>query len=120
MKRLAHIAVLVVVTLLMACGNKEIALDTEPLYTPRYAQGFSIERDKESGDKYLVIKNPWQGAEGVAFYTKLDTVAPPKRIIAMSSSHSAMLEARLMRLPRRGSPPHLHPKLSVCKVLQQS
>ena len=93
MKRLAHIAVLVVVTLLMACGNKEIALDTEPLYTPRYAQGFSIERDKESGDKYLVIKNPWQGAEGVAFYTKLDTVAPPKRIIAMSSSHSAMLEA---------------------------
>ena len=84
---------LVVVTLLMACGNKEIALDTEPLYTPRYAQGFSIERDKESGDKYLVIKNPWQGAEGVAFYTKLDTVAPPKRIIAMSSSHSAMLEA---------------------------
>ena len=93
MKRLAHIAVLVVVTLLMACGNKEIALDTEPLYTPRYAQGFSIERDKQSGDKYLVIKNPWQGAEGVAFYTKLDTVAPPKRIIAMSSSHSAMLEA---------------------------
>ncbi|MBR5105253.1 MAG: ABC transporter substrate-binding protein [Alistipes sp.] len=93
MKRLAHIAVLVVVTLLMACGNKEIALDTEPLYTPRYAQGFSIERDKQSGDKYLVVKNPWQGAERVAFYTKLDTVAPPKRIVAMSSSHSAMLEA---------------------------
>ena len=93
MKRLAQIAALVVVTLFMACGNKEIARDTEPLYTPRYAKGFAIERDKVSGAKLLVVKNPWQGAEGVLYYTEIDTLSPPKRIVAMSSSHAAMLEA---------------------------
>ena len=93
MKRLAQIAALVVVTLFMACGNKELAPDTEPIYTPRYAQGFTIECDKESGEKYLVVRNPWQGAEDVVFHSKINTATPPKRIIAMSSSHTAMLEA---------------------------
>ena len=76
----------------MACGNKEATPDTEPIYTPRYAKGFTIERDKQSGEKYLVVRNPWQGAENEVFYTKLDTVSPPQRIIAMSSSHAAMLD----------------------------
>ena len=93
MKRLAQIAALVVVTLFMACGNKEVVRDTEPLYTPRYAKGFSIERDKASGAKLLCIKNPWQGAKDVLYYTEIDTLAPAKRIVAMSSSHAAMLEA---------------------------
>ena len=93
MKRLAQIAALVVVTLFMACGNKEGAPDTEPIFTPRYAKGFTIERDKQSGERYLVVRNPWQGAEDVVFYTKIDTISPPKRIIAMSSSHAAMLDA---------------------------
>ena len=93
MKRLAQIVTLVVATLFIACGNKEVALDTEPLYTPRYAKGFTIERDRQSGEKYLIVKNPWQGAEGVVFHTKIDTLAPSKRIVAMSSSHAAMLEA---------------------------
>lgn len=66
---------------------------TEALYTPRYAKGFSIERDMESGAKLLCVKNPWQGAEDVLFYTEIDTLTPPKRIIAMSSSHAAMLDA---------------------------
>ena len=93
MKRLLSIVALVVVALFVACGGQTVERDTEIVYTPRYAKGFAIERDKASGDKYLVVKNPWQGAEGVAFYTKLDTVVSPKRIVAMSSSHSAMLEA---------------------------
>ena len=93
MKRLAQIAALVVVTLFMACGNKEGTPDTEPIYTPRYAKGFTIERDKQSGEKYLVVRNPWQGAKNEVFYTKIDTLSPPTRIIAMSSSHAAMLEA---------------------------
>ena len=93
MKRLLSIVALVVVALFVACGGQNVERDTEIVYTPRYAKGFAIERDKASGDKYLVVKNPWQGAEGVAFYTKLDTVVSPKRIVAMSSSHSAMLEA---------------------------
>ena len=93
MKRLAQIAALVVVTLFIACGNKETTPDTEPIFTPRYARGFTIERDKHNGDKYLVVRNPWQGAKNQVFYSKLDTLSPPKRIIAMSSSHAAMLEA---------------------------
>ena len=52
MKRLAQIAALVVVALLSSCSNKEIALSLEPLYTPRYAKGFSIERDTER-DNFL-------------------------------------------------------------------
>jgi iron complex transport system substrate-binding protein len=39
------------------------------------------------------VKNAWQEAEDVVFHSKIDTIAPPKRIIAMSSSHAAMLEA---------------------------
>ena len=93
MKRLLSIVALVVVALFVSCSNNSVVRDTEPIYTPRYAKGFAIERDKTSGELLLCVKNPWQGAENVAFYTKIDTVAPPKRIIAMSSSHSAMLEA---------------------------
>ena len=93
MKQLAQIVAFVVVALFMACGNNSVVRDTEPLYTPRYAQGFSIERDKATGEKLLCIKNPWQGAEGVTFYSKIDTLTPPKRIVAMSSSHAAMLDA---------------------------
>ena len=93
MRRAAQIALFVVCTLLLSCGNSGVVRDTEPLYTPRYAKGFAIERDSKSGAKYLVVKNPWQGAEGVAYYTEIDTLSPPKRIIAMSSSHAAMLDA---------------------------
>lgn len=93
MRRLAEIALFVVATLLLSCGNNTVVHDTEPIYTPRYAKGFSIERDKITGEKLLCIKNPWQGAEGIVFYSKIDTLTPPMRIIAMSSSHAAMLEA---------------------------
>ena len=93
MRRLAQIALFVVVALFLSCSNNSVLRDTEPIYTPRYAKGFSIEQDKTTGEKLLCIKNPWQGAEGVVFYSKIDTVAPPKRIIAMSSSHAAMLDA---------------------------
>ena len=93
MRRAAQIALFVVCTLLVSCGSNGVVRETEPLYTPRYAKGFAIERDSESGVKYLVVKNPWQGAEGIAFYTEIDTLSPPKRIIAMSSSHAAMLDA---------------------------
>ena len=93
MRRAAQIALFVVCTLLVSCGSNGVVRETEPLYTPRYAKGFAIERDSESGAKYLVVKNPWQGAEGIAFYTEIDTLSPQKRIIAMSSSHAAMLDA---------------------------
>ena len=93
MRRLAQIALYIVATLSLSCSHKEVVRDTEPIYTPRYAKGFSIERDRATGAKLLCVRNPWQGAEGVTFYTEIDTLSPPKRIVAMSSSHAAMLDA---------------------------
>ena len=93
MRRLAQIALFVVATLFLSCGDNSVVRDTEPIYTPRYAKGFTIERDKATGEKLLCIKNPWQGAEEITLYSKIDTLSPPKRIIAMSSSHVAMLDA---------------------------
>ena len=93
MKRLVQIATIVVVTLLTACSNNDIVRNTEPIFTPRYAEGFSIERATKSGDVLLCIKNPWQGAQDILYYHKIDTTSSPKRIVAMSSSHVAMLDA---------------------------
>ena len=93
MKRLLSIVALVVVALLSACSNKEVARDTEPVYTPRYAQGFAIERDKASGEMLLCVKNPWQGAEDVIYYTAFNPEKPLQRVVAMSSSYVAMLDA---------------------------
>lgn len=92
MRQAAHIVLLVVAALLSACGHKAAVRDTEALYTPRYAEGFSIERDKASGAKLLCVKNPWQGAEDIRYYYPIDTLAPKGRIIAMSSSYAAMLD----------------------------
>jgi iron complex transport system substrate-binding protein len=93
MKRLAQITAFVVVALFLSCSNKECARNTEPIYTPRYAQGFAIERDKESGEVLLCVKNPWQGAENIHFYYPIDSLSPARRIVAMSSSHVAMADA---------------------------
>ena len=93
MRRLTQIAVCLVATVFAACSEQSVVRDTEPIYTPRYAKGFSIERDRISGVKLLCIRNPWQGAKDVLYYTEIDSLAPPKRIVAMSSSHAAMLDA---------------------------
>lgn len=93
MRRLAQIALSVIATLVVGCSENVVVRDTKPLYTPRYAKGFSIEQDKATGEKLLCIRNPWQGAEDVLYYVGIDTIAPPQRIVAMSSSHAAMLNA---------------------------
>ena len=93
MKRLLSIVALVVVTLFVSCSTNAVVRDTEPVYTPRHAKGFSIERDKASGELLLCIKNPWQGAENILYYTALNAKNHVERVVAMSSSHSAMLEA---------------------------
>lgn len=81
------------VVLLSACSNKEVVRDTEPIYTPRYAKGFVVERDRSSGEMLLCVKNPWQGAENVVYHTPFDPEKPMQRVIAMSSSYVAMLDA---------------------------
>ena len=93
MRRLALIALFVAVTLFLSCSNNSVVRQTEPIYSPRYARGFSIERDTASGEVLLCVKNPWQGAKNICYYYPIDTLASAKRIIAMSSSHAAMLDA---------------------------
>ncbi len=93
MKLLAQIALFVAVALFLSCSNKSVVRQTEPIYTPRYAEGFSIERDTASGEVLLCVRNPWQGAKNICYYYPIDTLASTKRIIAMSSSHAAMLDA---------------------------
>ena len=93
MKLLAQIALFVVVALFLSCSDNSVVRQTEPIYTPRYAKGFSVEHDTTTGEKLLCIRNPWQGASDIVFYTEIDSLSPPKRIVAMSSSHAAMLDA---------------------------
>ena len=93
MKLLAQIALFVAVAFLFSCSDNSVVRQTEPIYTPRYAKGFSVERDTTTGEKLLCIRNPWQGASDIVFYTEIDSLSPPKRIVAMSSSHAAMLDA---------------------------
>ena len=78
-------------TLFVSCSTPQTKRDTELCYAPRYAKGFSIERDRASGATLLHIQNPWQGAENVEFYHEIAT--PAKRIVALSSSYVAMLDA---------------------------
>ena len=93
MKRFAQIVVSIAVAFLFSCSDNSVVRQTEPIYTPRYAKGFSVERDTTTGEKLLCIRNPWQGASDIVFYTEIDSLSPPKRIVAMSSSHAAMLDA---------------------------
>ena len=90
MREILYIIVLCA-TLFTSCREVCTTPDTEPLYTPRYAKGFTIERDKANGTKYLVVKNPWQGADNITLFYPINT--PAQRIVAMSSSYVAMLDA---------------------------
>ncbi len=62
-------------------------LDT--LYAPSYAQHFVVLQHGDS--TVLRVKNPWQGAQDVTY----DYVfaRSPQRMVTMSTSHSAFLEA---------------------------
>ena len=79
--------------------------DTE-IYNPEYSSGFSINSDKDSLNVIINIYNPWQGAENISskFLISNNNVSSPvqhdqwikgeaKRIVCMSSTHVAMLDA---------------------------
>ena len=105
MKRFFTIILLV---LLSACSQRatfDESIFDEVLYTPRYASGFDIRHHSESGATLITSKNPWQGADGVAYRLLIDPAdhfanasgdlqritKPAERIVCMSSSHIAML-----------------------------
>ncbi|MBQ2374885.1 MAG: ABC transporter substrate-binding protein [Alistipes sp.] len=104
-----HTIFIILICLLTACSNNvnfDDSIFDEVVYAPRYATGFKIRRHNDSGATLITSSNPWQGAEGVAYKLLIDPNnhfstsaniqrinADPKRIICMSSSHIAMLEA---------------------------
>ena len=97
---------------LAGCGGGGAAFNTdsfsELLYRPQYAAGFEIRSTAEGDARLIVVKNPWQGAEGVEQMLLIDPAQrfnigqhptvqritdPAERIVCLSSSHIAMLDA---------------------------
>lgn len=103
------LAIIFSAILLGGCANRtsfDVAAFDEVVYTPQHATGFEIRRNAESGATLITVSNPWQGAEGVTYKLLIDPnslFVPtadiqcinslPKRILCMSSSHIAMLDA---------------------------
>ena len=97
-------------SLLVSCGTTtaiDASLFTETLYTPTHASGFEIRGCEEGNSTLIVVKNPWQGADGVEKRLLIDRDGRfntagsdiqridhnAERIICMSSSYVAMLSA---------------------------
>lgn len=91
-----------------ACHKKEnhTAQQGEIIYKPSYSIGFDIKENEHSGTHIINVYNPWQKSENISvpFYiyrddelsstdTKTALRGYAKRIICMSSTHIAMLDA---------------------------
>ena len=110
MKSIRYISLLVVAVLMAGCVRERKPLnfgDFVPSYTPRHASGFRLLSSPSMKSRMLHVSNPWQGAEN---FDQLALVlaegetrpdwfegcllnAPAERIVVMSSSYVAMLDA---------------------------
>lgn len=100
---------LVALLFVAACGRRGASLEDydRAVYTPRYAAGFSIVGAEGAASTIVRVRNPWQGAEGVEtrlFIARNGETAPAgfegevldgdaARVVCISSSHVAMLDA---------------------------
>lgn len=108
--RLYYTLLLSAIILLTSCGNRKVSDMTdfnEMLYVPEYASGFDIRGAKDRQSVIITVQNPWQGADSITtqlFIARNGESAPngftgqvlegdAKRIVAMSSTHIAMLDA---------------------------
>lgn len=108
--RLYYTLLLSAIMLLTSCGKKKVSDMTdfnEMLYKPEYASGFDIKGAKDRQSVIITVQNPWQGADSITtqlFIARNGESAPrgftgqvlegdAKRIVAMSSTHIAMLDA---------------------------
>lgn len=64
---------------------------TETVYAPVEASGFEIRCTPGGDEKLFVTHSPWQGADGRD--TEYRLTREPQRIVTMSSTHVAMLDA---------------------------
>lgn len=100
---------LLLVLLFSACGAGRADLSDYCIgvCTPQYAGGFEIVGAPGRQSTIVRVRNPWQGAEGVeadlfiardgenppAGFTGQVLRSTPQRVVCMSSSHIAMLDA---------------------------
>ena len=91
------------------CHNKSSKINDFNLllYAPEYASGFDIKGADGKESVLITVRNPWQGADSVTtwlFIVRNGEEVPEgfagqvlkgdaKRIVAMSSTHIAMLDA---------------------------
>ena len=112
MKKKSTISILTLLCLFVLTGcvsNKKTSLEAfkQDVYTPEYATGFKILGADNSTSTLIQISNPWQDAKNVEmsyFISRNGEQAPTgftgpviragaKRIVCMSSSYIAMLDA---------------------------
>ncbi len=96
--------------LFAACSSRagsQLADFNQPVYTPAYASGFRIDSATGAHSTLLRVTSPWQGAEGEEslLFIARNGEQPPagfsgqvlsgaaRRIVCLSSSHIAMLDA---------------------------
>lgn len=104
MKKILCVVFLSVI--LWSCGNEAAERKEKtykPLYETRYAERFRL-LEGDDGEQILRILNPWQGADSVVMDYRLirdedvtlqpgDIRWPLRRVVCMSSSHVAFLDA---------------------------
>lgn len=111
MRTYYSLIILLLAVLFVSCGGREPSCGCEDfdrvLYAPEYAAGFSIKGAEDRKSVLVTVQNPWQGADSVTtrlFIARGDEDVPDGfsgqvlrgdagRIIAMSSTHVAMLDA---------------------------
>lgn len=110
MKRLHFVIGLFVLAItIVSCGgngNSSVSTYADSIYLPEYASGFRILGDEGRSSVIIESVNPWQGADSVVtrlFIARDGEETPPgfegqviegdaRRIVAMSSTHIAMLD----------------------------
>lgn len=110
MKRLHLVIGLFVLAItIVSCGgngNSSVSTYADSIYLPEYASGFRILGDEGRSSVIIESVNPWQGADSVvtSLFIARDGEEPPqgfegqviegdaRRIVAMSSTHIAMLD----------------------------
>lgn len=110
MKRLHFVIGLFVLAItIVSCGGNgisSVSTYADSIYLPEYASGFRILGDEGRSSVIIESVNPWQGADSVvtSLFIARDGEEPPqgfegqviegdaRRIVAMSSTHIAMLD----------------------------
>lgn len=110
MRTSERILIFALLTLLSAaCSDKTSKIEDfdKNVYSPEYASGFDIKGAEGKQSTIITITNPWQGADSVItqLFIARGGETPPEsfsgqilegeanRIVAMSSTHIAMLDA---------------------------